>query len=101
MKSYNKQWIQNVIDEYDKKYPEGEDSISMCVVSAKHEQAELIAQKAVSEKSGVVKASSADRRLSLVMPSKLYAILREAYPELLTKDIKWFKANFPVFTIFT
>ena len=99
MNEGDKKRIAEIIRLYDQKYPTGEDSIAMCVVSAQHEQRDLEFELKVSSKTGVVNGNEAGRRLSIALPGKLYWILKKQYPTLLNKDIGWFKKNFPLFVI--
>lgn len=99
MQEGDKKRIAEIIRIYDARYPTGEDSIALCVVSAKHEQRELALERKVSSKTGVVNENDAGRRLSIALPGKLYWILKKQYPTLLNKDIAWFKRNFPLFVI--
>lgn len=98
MNEGDKKWIQDMITYYDHKYPNGEDSIALCVVTAKQEYQQLQVEQSIS-KSGVVRGNEAGRRHSIAIPSRLYAILKKRYPTLFTQDIKWFKRNFPMFTV--
>lgn len=99
MNEGDKKRIAEIIRMYDQKYPDGEDSIAMCVVSAKQEQNELILERKVSSKTGVVNNNEAGRRLTVAVPSKLYWILTKQYPTLMNRDIKWFKRHFPLFVV--
>lgn len=99
MNEGDKKRIAEIIRLYDQKYPDGEDSIAMCVVSAKDEQKELALERRISSKTGVVNNSDVGRRLSVAIPSKLYWILTKQYPTLMNRDIKWFKRHFRMFVI--
>lgn len=99
MNEGDKKRIAEIIRIYDQKYPTGEDSIAMCVVSAKHEQRDLALERKISSKTGVVNNSDSGRRLSISMPGKLFWILKKQYPTLLNKDINWFRRHFPMFVV--
>lgn len=95
----DKRKIADIIREYDRRYPTGENSIAASVVSAQHERAELELLGTVSSKTGVVNDSEAGRRLAVSMPTALYFMLRQQYPNLFSTEIKWFKRHFPMFVI--
>jgi hypothetical protein len=91
--------ILEIIETYDKVYPEGENSIGAAVTTARREQKELKFLKEVDSKTGVVHGNEAGRRNTVSMPTGLYILLKRKYPTLFTQYIEWFKAKFPAFVI--
>lgn len=98
MNESDKRWIEDAIRHHDRRFPHGPDSIAMSVVSAQHEQNELKMTRKVS-KTGVIDNSQSGRRMTVALPENLYIVLRKKYPNLFSKDIRWFKRNFPMFVL--
>lgn len=95
----DKKIIQEIITMYDRLHPTGLDSIAASVVTAKHEQAQLELERKISSKTGIIKGSESNRRMTVSMPDHLYVMLIKKYPSLFKTEIKWFKHNFPMFVI--
>lgn len=95
--AYNRLQVQQVIDLYAQANPEGENSIGASILSAKEEQRELMLEQKLSQRTGVIRKNEAGRRLSFVMPSDLYIVLKKKFPTIFAGDKKKFEKDFPIF----